>query len=62
MPALDLNIEDGHKLFDLNFFAPLAVLQAFAPLLIKTRGCVVSQSSAAGYFPMPFLSQYYISI
>ena len=61
MPALDLNTEDGRKLFDLNFFAPLAVLQAFAPLLVEARGCVVNQSSAAGYLPMPFLSQYYIS-
>ena len=54
MPALDLKIEDGRKLFDLNFFAPLAVLQAFAPLLVEARGCVVNQSSAAGYLPMPF--------
>ena len=59
VPALDVSIEDGRKLFDLNFFAPLAVLQAFAPLLIEARGCVVNQSSAAGYLPMPFLSQYY---
>jgi 1-acylglycerone phosphate reductase len=56
MPALDTSIEDGRKLFDLNFFAPLAVLQAFAPLLVEARGCVVNQSSAAGYLPMPFLS------
>lgn len=61
MPALDMKIEDGRKLFDLNFFAPLAVLQAFAPLLIEARGCVVNQSSAAGYLPMPFLSEFYIS-
>lgn len=61
MPALDQNIDDGRKLFDLNFFAPLAVLQAFAPLLVEAKGCVVNQSSAAAYLPMPFLSQYYIS-
>ena len=58
-PALDLNIEDGRRLFNLNFFAPLAVLQAFAPLLVEARGCVVNQTSASGYIPMPFLSQYY---
>lgn len=61
MPALDLKIEDGRKLFDLNFLAPLAVLQAFAPLLIEVGGCIVNQSSAAGYLLMPFLSQHYIS-
>jgi hypothetical protein len=57
-PALDVPIEEGKKLFDLNFWAPLAMVQAFAPLLIQARGIVVNQSSAAGYVPMPFGSQY----
>lgn len=59
MPALDTAIDDARKLFDLNFFAPLAMLQAFAPLLIKARGCVINQSSAAGHMAMPFLSSFY---
>ncbi|KAJ8128015.1 hypothetical protein O1611_g5622 [Lasiodiplodia mahajangana] len=58
MPALDTTIEQGRKLFDLNFFAPLAMMQAFIPLLVKARGCVVNQSSAAGVMSMPFLSIY----
>ncbi|KAI1074919.1 NAD(P)-binding protein [Whalleya microplaca] len=58
MPALDINLDKGRKLFDLNFFAPLAMIQASAPLLIEVRGCVVNQSSAAGYVPMPFGSMY----
>jgi 1-acylglycerone phosphate reductase len=57
-PALDVPLEEGRKLFDLNFWAPLAMIQAFAPLLIEAQGCVVNQSSAAAYFPMPFGSQY----
>jgi len=61
MPALDTNIEDARNLFDLNFFAPLAMLQAFAPLLIKAQGCVVNNASAAGCVSFPFHSQYYIS-
>lgn len=56
-PALDVPPEEGRKLFDLNFWAPLAMTQAFAPLLIEARGCVGNQSSAAGYVPMPFGSQ-----
>jgi NAD(P)-dependent dehydrogenase (short-subunit alcohol dehydrogenase family) len=57
-PALDVPLDEGRKLFDLNFWAPLATIQAFAPLLIAARGLVVNQSSAAGYVPMTFGSQY----
>ncbi|KAK7921484.1 short-chain dehydrogenase/reductase [Apiospora marii] len=58
MPALDTDLDAARRLFDVNFFAPLAVLQAFAPLLVKARGCVVNQSSAAGLMSMPFMSMY----
>lgn len=57
-PALDVSLEQGRNLFDLNFWAPLAMLQAFAPLLIEAQGCVINQSSAAGSIPMPFGSQF----
>lgn len=56
-PALDVNLDEARKLFDLNFFAPLAMIQAFAPLLIKSRGLIVNNASAAGRVPMTFLSQ-----
>ncbi|KAJ2985086.1 hypothetical protein NUW58_g5723 [Xylaria curta] len=58
MPALDLDIEKGRKLFDLNFFAPLAMIQAFIPLIVEAKGYIVNQSSAAGYVPLPFGSIY----
>lgn len=55
-PALDASIDEGKKLFDLNFWAPLAVLQAFAPLLISAKGCVVNNSSANAFLPLPLMS------
>ncbi|KAK9365895.1 hypothetical protein V1509DRAFT_631779 [Lipomyces kononenkoae] len=58
VPALDASIEEGKKLFDLNFWAPLAMLQAFAPLLIRAKGCIVNNSSANAYVPMAFMSIY----
>ncbi|KAH6898234.1 short-chain dehydrogenase/reductase [Thelonectria olida] len=58
VPALDASIEDGKRLFDLNVWAPLAMLQAFAPLLIKAKGCVVNNSSANAYLAMPLMSLY----
>jgi 1-acylglycerone phosphate reductase len=38
LPTLDCSIEERKKLFDLNFWAPLVMLQAFVPLLIKVKG------------------------
>ena len=56
-PALDTSIEEGKKLFELNFWAPMAMLQAFAPLLIKAKGCVVNNTSASAVVPIPFGSK-----
>lgn len=58
VPGLDTSIEDGKKLFDLNFWAPMAVFQAFAPLLIEAKGCLVNNSSANAYFPMALMGKY----
>ncbi|KAK8108706.1 hypothetical protein PG984_014507 [Apiospora sp. TS-2023a] len=38
LPALDTDIDEARKIFDLNFWAPLAMVQAFAPLLIEAGG------------------------
>ncbi|KAI0135838.1 NAD(P)-binding protein [Daldinia grandis] len=58
LPALDTSMEAGKRLFDLNFWAPLAMLQAFAPLLIEAKGCIVNNSSASAYSPMALTSVY----
>lgn len=56
MPGLDTSIEEGKKLFDLNFFGVLAMMQAFSAMLIKAKGCVVNNSSVGGCLPFPFAS------
>jgi 1-acylglycerone phosphate reductase len=56
-PGLDIKIEQGKRLFDLNFWAPMAVLQAFAPLLIEAKGCVVNNTSANSVAPFPLMSK-----
>ncbi|KAJ3550275.1 hypothetical protein NM208_g65 [Fusarium decemcellulare] len=58
VPALDTSIDDAKKLFDLNFWAPMAMLQAFAPLLINAKGCIVNNTSVNGQVPMGFMSIY----
>jgi NAD(P)-dependent dehydrogenase (short-subunit alcohol dehydrogenase family) len=57
MPALDVDIEEAKKIFNLNFWAPLAMLQAFAPLLIEARGCLVNNTSASAVCPFPLMSE-----
>ena len=56
IPALDCPLEEAKKLFDLNFFGALDMLQAFGPLLINTRGCIVNHASIAGVMGFPFSS------
>lgn len=56
-PALDTPIDEGKKLFDLNFWAPYLMVQAFAPLLIAAKGCIVNNTSANAQLPMPFMSK-----
>lgn len=45
MPLLDVNISEAKNHFDVNFWSVLAVTQAFAPMVIKSRGVIVNQSS-----------------
>ncbi|KAI2602159.1 short-chain dehydrogenase/reductase [Hypoxylon sp. NC1633] len=58
LPGLDTPIEEGKKVFDLNFWAPLAMLQAFAPLLIEAKGCLVNNTSVSAVTPMALTSVY----
>jgi 1-acylglycerone phosphate reductase len=57
LPALDSPIEEGKKLFDLNFWAALAMVQAFAPMLQAAGGCLVNNGSVSGLMPIPFGSK-----
>ncbi|EXJ89128.1 hypothetical protein A1O3_02192 [Capronia epimyces CBS 606.96] len=61
MPALDVSIEEGKKLFDVNYWAVLAMIQTFAPLLIKANGYVVNNTSVAGVLPFGAFGSIYNS-
>ena len=58
MPVSDLSIPEAKKLFDLNVWSYLAVTQAFLPLLLKSRGMIVNQTSGASVITVPFQSAY----
>ncbi|KAF8846959.1 putative short-chain dehydrogenase/reductase [Acephala macrosclerotiorum] len=58
LPLLDTTVADARKLFDLNVFALVAVTQAFAPLLIASKGTAINIGSIAGIVPMPWQGYY----
>ncbi|KAK9371401.1 NAD(P)-binding protein [Lipomyces kononenkoae] len=44
-PLLDVDVGEAKWLYDVNVWGPLAMVQAFAPLLIEAKGIVSNQSS-----------------
>jgi NAD(P)-dependent dehydrogenase (short-subunit alcohol dehydrogenase family) len=58
MPLLDSDLDSVRKLFELNVFGVLGVTQAFAPLLVKSKGTVVNVSSVASFSPIPWHGPY----
>ncbi|KAK9328183.1 hypothetical protein V1520DRAFT_346790 [Lipomyces starkeyi] len=57
-PVSDLSIEESKKFFDLNVWSYLAVTQAFLPLLLKSKGMIVNQTSVVSSTAVPFQSAY----
>lgn len=55
MPILDEDLDAVRNLFEINFYGPLAITQAFAPLLIKAKGMAVYVTSISGYINVPFM-------
>jgi 1-acylglycerone phosphate reductase len=58
MPFSDMSTPTAKALFDLNVWSYLEVTQAFLPLLLASRGTLVSQTSVASVCTVPFQSTY----
>jgi 1-acylglycerone phosphate reductase len=58
MPVSDASIPDAKKLFDLNVWSYIAMTQAFLPLLLKSKGMIVNQTSVGSVAVLPFQSVY----
>lgn len=61
-PALDTDIDDAMRLFDVNFWGVLRMVQAFTPLLIKAGGTIVNIGSIVGILHAPFGSRSFPSL
>ena len=58
-PAWDTPLDDARRLFELNFFAPLAMAQVVVPHMRKRGGgMLVNVSSLAGKVTLPWLTLY----
>jgi 1-acylglycerone phosphate reductase len=58
MPVSDVFIPEAKKLFDLNVWSYIAMTQAFLPLLLKSKGMIVNQTSVGSVAVLPFQSVY----
>jgi 1-acylglycerone phosphate reductase len=58
MPATDIDVDEARKTFETNFFAIVAITQAFIPLLIAAKGLILNIGSLAAIIPYVFGSIY----
>ncbi|KAG7106038.1 Short-chain dehydrogenase srdE like protein [Verticillium longisporum] len=56
--ATDIDLDEVRATFETNVFSVMAMVQAFVPLLIATRGLIVNISSLSSVSPYVFASVY----
>jgi len=57
--CLNGSLAEWRRVFELNFFTPLALCRALAPALAKGRGSIVNITSIAGHAIHPFAGSAY---
>lgn len=57
-PLIDVEEQELQSIFDVNVFGPYRITKAFAPLLIESKGRVVTISSISGILSGPFFGPY----
>ncbi|KAI0479879.1 short chain dehydrogenase [Xylaria cf. heliscus] len=58
MPALDVDVDELKRIFDVNLFGLVRITQAFSTPLINRKGLIVNVGSLAAYAPYVFGSSY----
>lgn len=58
MPLSDADLQKTRHVFELNVFAQLAVTQAFLPLILKSKGTIINQTSIASVINSPLQGIY----
>ena len=57
-PLTEANLSDLEFIFDVNVFGVFRVTQAFAPMIIESKGRIVNVSSISGIYSAPTASMY----
>lgn len=57
-PLLDVDLVEARRLYEVNVWGPLAVVQEFAPLLVEAKGVVVNQSSIDAALSMAWAGKF----
>lgn len=58
-PVLDIDIGAAQRLFDVNLWGPLRMIQAFADLLVASRGRIVNVSTSASVVYSPWVCKFH---
>ncbi|NNL57364.1 MAG: SDR family oxidoreductase [Pseudomonadales bacterium] len=60
-PMLEMPMEQLHYQIDVNVFGPFRVTQAFAPMIMESKGRIVTTGSIAGILASPMFGAYGMS-
>ncbi|THV52112.1 hypothetical protein BGAL_0089g00220 [Botrytis galanthina] len=60
-PVLDIDLDEAKKIYDINVWGPLMLIQKFAPLVISAKGSIVNITSISGYMNVPYMGLYMAS-
>ena len=55
MPVLELNSEEAKRMYDVNVWGVIAMVQAFVPLVIAATGSIVNIASISGHLYAPWM-------
>ncbi|KAI1108025.1 dehydrogenase with different specificitie [Nemania sp. NC0429] len=58
MPILDVDISKAQQLYEVNVWGPIRTVQAFANMLIASRGRIVNLSTVGAVVNTPWISTY----
>jgi len=57
-PAIEIDIEHAQRMYDVNLFGVMRMVNEFAPLVIEAKGKILNIGSITGLFPMAFNAVY----
>jgi NAD(P)-dependent dehydrogenase (short-subunit alcohol dehydrogenase family) len=57
-PLVDADLDAGRKMFEVNFWGVLAMIQAFTPMLVISQGTIVNISSLGAKIHTPWIGLY----